>query len=317
MKVWDTRTLATSQQFGFWREVLCDAFTALDTVPRVPHGYGSTVVLHEVDEINAVELVSFAQKVVRGHDEIRKRADEYCFANLQLRGNCAVEQDGRQILATPGSYYLVDTTRPYRLDFLDDFRALSFRIPHQALLPFLRGTARPTATLVGPDSDVGSLAAAHMQGLMRCAPALPPDTATTLASTLAELIALSLNSTGPSREPAHEHVRRAFRESIVRFVQGHTADPGLSVSSVAARFRVSPRYIHQVFAEQPRSFAQTVLESRLNRASDLLRTSATVTAVALQCGFGDLSYFGRAFQRRYGCSPRDWRRPNGGKDPPS
>ncbi|MGQ0502663.1 MAG: helix-turn-helix domain-containing protein [Panacagrimonas sp.] len=309
MKVWDTRTLAASQQFGFWREVLCDAFTALDSVPSVPRGYGSTVTLHEVGDVNAVELVSFAQKVVRGPDEIRRRADEFCFVNLQLHGDCAVEQDGRQILATPGSYYLVDTTRPYRLDFRQDFRALSFRIPHQALLPLLRRSAGPTARLVSASSDLGSLAVAHMHGLMRCAPQLPPQAASHMGATLAELISLSVVGVEPPGDESREQVRRAFRDSIVRFVESHSSDPGLSVPSVAAKFRVSARYVHAVFAERQRTFSQTVLERRLETAARALTESPSpVTTVALECGFGDPSYFGRAFHRRYGCSPREWRR---------
>ena len=34
---------------------------------------------------------------------------------------------------------------------------------------------------------------------------------------------------------------------------------------------------------------------------------ALLTQIALDSGFGDISYFGRAFRLRYGCSPREWR----------
>ncbi len=309
MKTWDTTQLAPSQQFGYWREVLCEAFTALDSLPRAPRSYSSTVTLHEIAQVNAVELSSFAQEVVRGQSEIRRRADAYFFCNLQLEGQCAVEQDGRQIEVTPGSFYLVDTTRPYRLGFTDNFRTLSFRIPHAQLLPRLPEPRRATALRVNGSSGLGSLAATHMQGLMRCAPELPESMADGLSSTLAELIGMSVRGGAAEADRSRDTVRRAFRESLVRHVEAGTADPALSVALVAARFRVSPRYVHEVFAERGCSFAQTVLERRLEAAAQaLLEPSASVGAVAFACGFGDLSYFGRAFRRRYGSTPRDWRR---------
>ncbi|WP_420465949.1 helix-turn-helix domain-containing protein [Panacagrimonas sp.] len=308
MKTWDTGTLAPTQQFGYWREVLCEAFTALDSVPQAPRNYRSTVVLHELAEVNAVELSSFAQEVRRGSAEIRRRADEYLFANLQLSGRSTVEQDGRRIEVAPGSFYLVDTTRPYRLYFTEDFCALSFRLPHAQLLPRLRQPRRCTAVRVDAASGLGSLAAAQMQGLMRCAPQLDADAAQRLSSTLAELISISVSGTIPAQEQSRDELRRAFRQMIVRQVRERATDPGLAVEGVAAHFRISPRYLHGVFAEHGTSFTQFVLEHRLTLATQALGdSSAAVTEVALACGFGDPSYFGRVFRRRFGCSPRQWR----------
>jgi AraC-like DNA-binding protein len=41
----------------------------------------------------------------------------------------------------------------------------------------------------------------------------------------------------------------------------------------------------------------------------MLRESARpVMNIALDCGFADLSYFGRAFREAFGASPREFRR---------
>jgi len=308
MRSWNTGTLPAEQQFGYWREVLCEAFTALTSAAHSPQQFSSTVVLHELAETNAAELASFAQEIVRGWEEIHRRADEFYFVNLQLQGVCKVEQDGRRIEVRPGSFYLVDTTRPYRLNFAEDFRTLSFRIPQHQLAPRLRHPRRATAVTVSDGSSLGSLAVAQMRGLMNCAPHLGPEAATRLSSTLAELIALAVTGSMPSDAQARQQVRRAFRESIVRHVESHAADTALSVDAVARRFRVSPRYVHGVFAEQALSFAQLVLQRRLTAAATGLHESnGSVASIAAACGFGDGSYFGRAFRHRFGCSPSEWR----------
>ncbi len=309
MKTWDTHHLSANHRFGYWRDVLCEAFTALDSTPEDRTDFGSTVTLHELADVNAAELSSFSQLVTRGREQIRRRADEFYFANLQVTGDCEVEQDGRRICAKPGSFYLVDTTRPYSLRFVENFRTVSFRIPHHQLTPLIADPRRATARLVHSCDPLGHLATTHMAGLLQCAPTATPAIAETLANTLASLISVSVLGAAQATEGAKQQARRAFRESIVRHVRTNSADLALCVNAVAARFRVSPRYVHDVFCEQASSFAQTVLETRLEAAVRMLSNPAMrVTDAALCSGFGDLSYFGRVFRRRYGCSPREWQR---------
>ena len=313
MKTWDTQHLAPRHRFGYWREVLCEAFTALDSRPNDRLDAGSSVLLHELAEVNAADLSSFAQVVVRGRDEISRRADEYFFVNLQLEGDCGVEQDGRRILAEPGSFYLVDTTRPYALAFKQNFRTVSFRFPRHQLSPLLGDDPRRiTAVSVDAGTALGRIALNHMTRTMACASEISPGTGAVLAETLARLIGAAV-APDPERMPeaSRAQVRRAFHASIVRHVLDHCADPLLSVTGVAARFRVSVRYVHEVFAAQPATFAQTVLEQRLQRAAQMLSGDAAISVgdAAERVGFSDASYFARAFRRRFGCAPRDWKGP--------
>ena len=54
-----------------------------------------------------------------------------------------------------------------------------------------------------------------------------------------------------------------------------------------------------------------MLAERLARAHGLLsdprRRAEKISEVALDCGFGDVSYFNRAFRREYGAAPSDVR----------
>jgi hypothetical protein len=60
-----------------------------------------------------------------------------------------------------------------------------------------------------------------------------------------------------------------------------------------------------------KSFTQHVLERRLERAAALLRDPRwrhrRIADVAAEAGFTDLSYFNRAFRRRFGVTPSDVR----------
>jgi AraC-like DNA-binding protein len=63
--------------------------------------------------------------------------------------------------------------------------------------------------------------------------------------------------------------------------------------------------------ETGRSFSEHLLERRLGCATVMLLNPAKkyrrIAGIALDCGFGDLSYFNRAVRRRYGTTPSETR----------
>src|SRR5262249_40918938 len=87
--------------------------------------------------------------------------------------------------------------------------------------------------------------------------------------------------------------------------------PDLSVATIAARHRIKPRWVQRLFESEGTTFTEYVLAQRLARAhrllTDPLHAHHKVSAIALDTGFGDLSYFNRAFRRRYGVTPSELR----------
>ena len=77
-----------------------------------------------------------------------------------------------------------------------------------------------------------------------------------------------------------------------------------SLDSVARRVGMSPFHFNRVFRKltglPPHRY---LLEIRLRRAAELLRSGETVTRAALGAGFGNLSHFIRLFRRVHGVSP--------------
>jgi len=89
------------------------------------------------------------------------------------------------------------------------------------------------------------------------------------------------------------------------------ADCRLTVTAVASRQGVTPRYVHKLFASEGVTFSEFVLGRRLAFAHRLLTDQRSahrpVTSVAFEAGFADLSYFNRTFRRRYNATPTDVR----------
>jgi AraC-like DNA-binding protein/DNA-binding SARP family transcriptional activator len=102
----------------------------------------------------------------------------------------------------------------------------------------------------------------------------------------------------------------ALRMVIDRHVQANLGDPNLSVATVAARFGISPRTLHKLYADGEHTFATMVRSRRLERAAARLRDAAdtrSIAQIAELVGLLNPASFSRAFRREFGVSPRDMR----------
>lgn len=81
----------------------------------------------------------------------------------------------------------------------------------------------------------------------------------------------------------------------------------LSIDMIAGLYGVTPRAIQKAFGAEGRTFSDYVLERRLERAWLKLMSAEddaiSISGVAFEVGFGDLSYFNRSFRKRFGRSP--------------
>lgn len=100
---------------------------------------------------------------------------------------------------------------------------------------------------------------------------------------------------------------RAIKTDVLQALGDHD----LTVTAIAARHHVTPRYVQMLFESEGTTYSRFLLLQRLAVAHRMLcdpRFAArTVSAIALEAGFGDLSHFNRDFRRRYGESPSDVR----------
>ncbi len=105
---------------------------------------------------------------------------------------------------------------------------------------------------------------------------------------------------------------QAARAEPLRELQAHIAEHpagDLSVPALAARAHMSERSLARAFAREvgvtPAAYVEAV---RVERArARLEQTGAPLTAIARACGFGTPETMRRAFHRRLGVSPADYR----------
>lgn len=171
----------------------------------------------------------------------------------------------------------------------------------------------PEATLCRllPRSEVLRLLVSYVQstdGLNLETPGL----AQAFARHVQDLMALAIGATRDGAEIARGRGLRAARLAAIKLDIGRSLGRNdLSIGALALRHGVTPRYIQKLFESEGTTFTEHVIERRMLEARRTLTdpkfAGHGIGDIALRCGFGDLSYFTRAFRRRFGMTPSDAR----------
>ncbi len=103
--------------------------------------------------------------------------------------------------------------------------------------------------------------------------------------------------------------RNNIEKEMISYIQQNFTDD-ISLRDFGAQFHLSEKYISRYFKQHFNiTLSQYLNHLRLKCAVQLLQdTELTVTEVALQSGYQNVSYFIRCFKKMYGVSPLKYRR---------
>ena len=127
-----------------------------------------------------------------------------------------------------------------------------------------------------------------------------------------DLAALAMGATRDAAEIASSRGLAAARlRQIKSDIAASLSRGDISVAEIAQRQRVTPRYVQMLFENEGTTFTEFARNARLNRAYRMLRdprfADRSISTIAFEAGFSDLSYFNKAFRRQFGGTPSDVR----------
>ena len=196
--------------------------------------------------------------------------------------------------------------------FSSEARVLALNLPRAPLKPLLRDIDVFRRGPV-PRNDALRLLENYLAVMGRDRALAGPELRRTVVAHVYDLVALAI---GAKREAADEAGRRGLPAARLYAIKADIADClhrgcDVSVEKLAARQRVTSRYIQMLFEGEGKTFTQFVLGERLARAHRMLINpnlpDRGIASVAFDAGFGDLSYFIRTFRRAYGARPSEIR----------
>lgn len=249
--------------------------------------------------------------IVRRAEHVSGTQDQHFFLNIVLRGEALFSQYGRQARLGVGDFAMGDSTAPAEMTFGKPVQFLGLRVPADMLraqTPFpeqLCGRAMPGRHGFGHTvTQMLTSVWDQMEG------AVPEEFGPTVARHLVDVLSTSFAMA--QRTVVNESaVTRARQVEVKRFVEAHLHVPELGPAMVAAAFRISPRYLRMLFAEEAESVSKYILRRRLEECARQLTSAAwrghTITEIAFNWGFNNTAHFTRVFREHFGLTPRDYR----------
>lgn len=134
-----------------------------------------------------------------------------------------------------------------------------------------------------------------------------------LCDLFAQLQRLELYTVGAALPSARSQQLSSIK-TVLDYVEQEYTSP-ITLGDLSARAGMSPNYFCRVFRQiTHQTPIEYVLSYRVEQAAILLSDSdLPITAVSLNCGFNDHSYFNRVFRRLKGVSPRQYRLTHAGR----
>jgi AraC-like DNA-binding protein len=99
------------------------------------------------------------------------------------------------------------------------------------------------------------------------------------------------------------------REMVMNYIFGNFRDD-ISMNDLAAKLNMSiSAFAHFIRKKTGKTFTELINDLRIGYACKLLtETNKSVSEVAFECGYNNLSYFNRRFKLNKGTGPKEYRR---------
>ena len=304
---WSTDSIDERERFSFWREMVCRNVFNI-SVQAPPKRFSASITARSHGALRFAICESTAYDIDRTQKDISNESTDHYLMYLQLRGHTLLTQANDAIEFGRNDIVIADGRRPYHAALFDDGQcrrqaiAVLPRSFIEARAPWLRrrplfqarvkfGVCRPyPPALAAADRrrpDRGRIGPADRESLQ------------------------SACAARSCRHPDQSRAARIAARGAARLLPANLHDPALSPDFVAAQFGISTRTLHLRFEKLEQTFGRWLLDARLDASSNALRNpqqhACSISEIAYNCGFNDLSHFNKSFRTRFGASPSEWR----------
>jgi AraC-like DNA-binding protein len=290
---------------AMWHENLRRQIVGLEFEPLIKDSFQTDSIGMVLPGLGVVKSDSSPQSVRRSPPLLADGNDNLRLIILRRSITPAIAaQFGREITINPGGAVVLSNAEQNSISIPSPQRLLVLNMRRQVLRPLLHNFDAILARPIPRQVEALPLLSSYIEWLSEAALSTPEVVRLAVAQ-IYDLAALTM---GATRDAAEIAKGRGLRVARLRAIKTDIAErltsPDLSEETVAMRQRVSPRYVQMLFEQEGITFSQYVIGQRLVRAYRMLTdprfADRSITSLALDAGFGDVSYFNRAFRRCYG-----------------
>jgi len=305
-----TDDIAPRHRLAVWLETLFQSEFNVEVDPISPVPFRAQATVRTLPGLRVLSGTSSPATYQRN---TRRVLQDDVVLTFGREARVSAKANGREAQIDTGDAFLLPCGDCASIHVPREARFMSVRLPRTALASNVTNLDEAYCRRIPRDTPALVLLKRYLALLNEETEALADASLQHSAVThVYDLLAKTLGATRDAAATADGRGVRAARMKMIKDdIARHLTDARLSVHTVAARHKVSPRYVQRLFDECGSTFTEYVMEQRLERAHRLLGdpklSDRTLTAIAFAAGFNDLSHFQRRFRRRYGAPPSDLR----------
>jgi len=299
-----TRDLPVEERLPYWNDVVQQLVGPIMVEALCPETFNADMQRIRFRNCEIISVVSGPARLSGGNHGPTERL------NLQIQnsGSSRNLAGGRISDLEKGDFVLFDGSQETLTEFDAINEALILRIPVAAAEERLPRIRQMAGVPIRGNSGPGALFSRFLRDAwvqMQKAPGAWVDAFDDMIWPLLEM-AYAAERANVREGNAREERRRA----LFAVIEANLCDPDLDVHNIARHMGVSARYVQMLFAEMATTPTAYIQHRRLELAGTRLKREGTlcsITDVAFDVGFNDLSSFCRAFRRRFDVAPREYR----------
>jgi AraC-like DNA-binding protein len=307
-----TNDLPAGDRMEIWREV-CGR-----QIMRLEMDFLSGAAFHADIKVRALPGLVAVSGTLRGIRQCRTRelladSNDDLLLVMNRSGVGVASQLGRELTLHDGDAVLMTGADVGAFTYTAaGAETIALRLGRAALTDFVSSAEDLAMRQIPRDSEALKLLVRYVDVLDDRDALSTPSLQRAVTTHLYDLASLAIGASGDGAAYAAGRGLRAARLAAVKAdIKENLGNSELSLTAVAARRRLTPRHVQRLFERGGLTFSEFVLGERLARAHRVLvdprRRNHTISAIAFEVGFNDLSYFNRTFRRRYGVTPSDMR----------
>lgn len=306
-----TAGLPHEKKFGFWRDTICEAFLPLDCKPTSNRPFFGEIATTQVKEVGFSYIHSQGFKTSSTSAKCRN-GKESIFIDLQLRGMSTILQGNREAKLGPGDLTCFETAHPYSTTSSDDCETLTLFMPREIFVRKIGSIEQLTARAIRGNTCMGALLSGFLRQVASGIGKVDAVTASRLTEQSLDLVSTAFGNLISQQGLCQgSSARISLMYRARNLIEEHLRDPTLNPEKIARALGISMRYLQDLFHEENTTVRNWIWQRRLEKCrqdlSDRLLASQSVSYIAFNSGFSNLSHFSTRFKAAFSMTPSEFR----------
>jgi AraC-like DNA-binding protein len=301
----------SGQAYEAWREGFCRRFCQLDAEPGAAERIECTVEVTRVGSLSFGAAHGTSGSFLRTRSLLSDGCDDLVLVTA-VAGDVLTVQRGHTVELRPAEMCLMSLDDVAECGFSPGGRFTALRIPRRELTSICRETEDKLSKPLVGSPRLREVVAGYFALCTEAADSVDAIGQHTMARHMTELVGMLLRAEANEAPPV---LPDGYGAARLQLIQAHVLKQlrqgDLTILSVARQAGLTPKQVQRLFGATGLTFSEFVLEQRLLLAHRLLSglggRREKISTIALDAGFGDVSYFNRSFRRRFGMTPSEWR----------